>query len=79
MTKFIKAVPLLISLFMLLYVAGQKVYMAGFDGGAAASQCLNDHVKYGGPQAMKLDACQDTARYQKSLAFKAFGFRTDGK
>jgi hypothetical protein len=79
MAVFIKAVPLLISLFMLLYVAGQKVYMTGFDGGAAAAQCLDAHAVYGRVQAMKLDSCQDAARHQKSLAFKAFGFRTDGK
>jgi hypothetical protein len=75
----LRLTPLLISLAMLCYVAAQKIYMAGFDGGAAAAQCLDAHAAYGPAQAMKLDSCQDAARYQKGLAFKAFGYRTDGQ
>jgi hypothetical protein len=58
-----------------LYVVQNVAYMQGFDGGAAAAQCLDLHALYGPKDAMTHDACKDAAKAQRSIMFKLLGHR----
>lgn len=57
------------------YAYSTVVWINGFDGGAAAAQCLDFHATLGAKDAMTKDACKEAAERQRGLTFKVLGHR----